>query len=201
MKYTFFDSLGRQLGSVESDSMETVEANTPANATRVEGLFDKDDYLLNGVVLSQPVKPGKSHRWNQAAKQWEDPRTPADIKASQWLKIKAMRDARKSGGFKVGAKWFHSDEPSRSQYAILLITALEKLLLDSYVFNAAWKDMSGKKEPLTVGMLRQIRDAGLALEATLFAVAEAHRASMESAPNPESYDFTTGWPAIYGETP
>ena len=127
--------------------------------------------------------------------------TPAEIKPIQWQKIKAMRDARKSGGFKVGLKWFHSDEPSRAQYGILLTTALEKLLLDGYVLNAAWKDMGGLKEPLTVGILRQIRDAGLTLEATLFAVAEAHRASMEAAPNPETYDFTTGWPATYQGTP
>ena len=118
-------------------------------------------------------------------------------KLHQWAAIKALRDAKKSGGFKFGLRWFHSDEPSRAQYGILLTTALEKSLPTVYVLNATWKDMSGTKAPLTVADLRGIRDAGLLLEAQLFAVAEAHRAAMEASATPSDYDFSTGWPATF----
>ena len=57
--------------------------------------------------------------------------------------------------------------------------------------------MAGNFAPMTVAMLRQIRDAGLALEQQLFTTAETHRAAMEASADPASYDFSTGWPAAY----
>ena len=195
---------------------EILQHGATANKSDLDGIngviigngSPRTHYVLGGVITQYTIAQANTkairppaHIWSNITMSWVDQRTLADIKTIQWQKIKAMRDARKSGGFKVGVKWFHSDEPSRAQYGILLTTALEKLLLDGYVLNAAWKDMGGLKEPLTVGTLRQIRDAGLTLEATLFAVAEAHRASMEAAPNPETYDFSTGWPATFGGTP
>ena len=197
--YFIYNNLGKILRTGSAPE-EYVAIQAKENEFVLEGVADDTSQYINGsVIIDMPPKLTKHHVFDFVTKAWQDPRTPADIKTSQWQKIKVLRDARKSGGFKVGVKWFHSDEPSRAQYSILLTTVLEKSLPVSYVLNAAWKDMSGAKEPLTVATLRQIRDAGLLLEATLFAVAENHRASMEAAPNPETYDFTTGWPAIYGE--
>ena len=42
--------------------------------------------------------------------------TANEIKASKWEAIKAERDHRKAGGFKVGTLWFHSDADSRIQH-------------------------------------------------------------------------------------
>jgi hypothetical protein len=118
----------------------------------------------------------------------------------KWMQIKARRDAGKSGGFKLGERWFHSDEPSRAQYGVLLTTAVEKSLPTTWVLDPEWKDMRGIKAPMTVADLRGIRDVGLMVEATLFYNAERHRAAMEASDDPATYDFTTGWPPIYGAT-
>lgn len=213
MNFSVFDVATGELvrtGTSPEDQFSVQAA--PGQAVVASNFERTKHYWRDGAVAAytaeqaatKAVRPAYAVRWSNFPPCWVflSPEVMLEMaKWSQWLKIKTMRDARKSGGFKVGLKWFHSDEPSRAQYGILLTTALEKLLLDSYVLNAAWKDMSGVKEPLTVGILRQIRDAGLTLEATLFAVAEAHRASMEAALNPETYDFSTGWPATFGGTP
>ena len=39
-------------------------------------------------------------------------------KSLAWARIKAERDRRKAGGFKVGSLWYHSDEASRGQNSI-----------------------------------------------------------------------------------
>lgn len=121
----------------------------------------------------------------------------AKVKTAQWEKIKAMRDSRKSGGFKVGSNWYHSDAESRGQYGILLSTAIEKAMPIGTVLSPAWKDMAGNFAPMTVTLLRQIRDAGLVLEQQLFTVAETHKATMMGSTNPAGYDYTTGWPAVF----
>lgn len=118
-------------------------------------------------------------------------------KSLTWIRIKAERDRRKAGGFKVGTLWYHSDEASRGQYSILLSMAVEKSIPVGTALSPAWKDMAGNFAPMTVALLRQIRDAGLALEQQLFTIAETHRMAMEASADPASYDFSTGWPAAY----
>lgn len=118
-------------------------------------------------------------------------------KAQAWTRIKTERDRRKTGGFKVGSLWYHSDEASRGQYSILLSMAVEKSIPVGTALSPAWKDMAGNFAPMTVALLRQIRDAGLVLEQQLFTTAETHRAAMEASADPASYDFSTGWPAAF----
>lgn len=129
---------------------------------------------------------------------------PAPTADQMWDKIKTERDLRKSGGFKVVVAgvdtWFHSDEPSRSQYGVLLTTAIEKALPVDFVFDPAWKCMDGTKLPMTVALVRQIRDAGLVVEAQNFNNAELHRAAMEASADPSAYDFSAGWHQIYAES-
>ena len=195
-----YDDLGllRSTLSVTDD-----EAAAQKNCTELEPPPSTDTTVsrFNGVAWEQkpkpPASPSAYHTWDVGAWSWVDFRDLATTKADQWAAIKALRDAKKSGGFKFGLRWFHSDEPSRAQYGILLTTALEKSLPTVYVLNATWKDMSGTKAPLTVADLRGVRDAGLLLEAQLFAVAEAHRAAMEASATPSDYDFSTGWPATF----
>lgn len=113
--------------------------------------------------------------------------------------IKAERDRRKAGGFYTGSQWFHSDEASRGQYGILLSLAVEKQLPSGYVLNAAWMDMDKVYTPMTVAKLRLIRDVGLVLEAALFDAAKAHIEALQASDDPAAYDFSSGWPAAYGD--
>lgn len=123
------------------------------------------------------------------------------LKKKMWAKIKAERERRKfTGGFKVGALWFNSDADSRSQYLTFLNEAVEKSLALSYEFRPAWKTMSGETVPMTVDLVRQIRDAAFISEAAIFDNAEAHRTAMEASADPLSYDFSTGWWMTYEES-
>lgn len=60
------------------------------------------------------------------------PFTPPPVDLSvvrniKWDAIKAERDRRKAGGFKVGALWFHSDADSRIQHLGLKDNARDQL--------------------------------------------------------------------------
>lgn len=124
----------------------------------------------------------------------------AERQNNQWLRIKAERDRRRSGGVKVAVDevdyWFWTDEVSRGQYSILDSFANRHSLPDSYLINS-WKTMSGEFVDLTVTLLRKVIDTGIQIEGVVFSNAEAHRKAMLKADDPDTYDFSTGWPEIY----
>lgn len=113
-------------------------------------------------------------------------------KAAKWEAIKAERDRRKAGGVKVGEHWFHSDDPSRIQQ-------LGLVMFGTAVPPVPWKTMSGAFVPMTQELANQIFQAVAAADQAAFAVAEQHRAAMLVSADPAAYDFSAGWPAIYGE--
>ncbi len=116
--------------------------------------------------------------------------TAADI----WEKIKAERDRRtEQGGYKVGTKWFHSDQKSRSQQLGLV------LLGASIPANLQWKTMDGSFVTMTQQLAGQVLAAAAASDQAIFAAAEAHRQAMEASADPAAYDFSTGWPKVFGE--
>ena len=115
-----------------------------------------------------------------------------------WAQIKALRDQRSdSGGFPVviggTTKWFHSDAKSRTQQlGLVMMGATMPTGID-------WKTMDGSFVPMTPAVAAAIFQAGAAQDAAAFAVAEAHRTAMQASADPGAYDFTTGWPPIFGE--
>ena len=115
--------------------------------------------------------------------------TAADI----WEKIKAERDRRKAGGVKVGAKWFHSDDGSRIQQMGLAMMGA------SLPAGLQWNTMDGSFITMTQTLASQVVQAVAASDHAVFAAAEAHRVAMEASADPASYDYSGGWPKIYGE--
>jgi len=107
-------------------------------------------------------------------------------KDTMWEKIKAERDLRKNGGFKVGGKWYHSDQDSRIQQLGLLIAGAAIPLIP-------WKTMDGTFETLTPALVNQIFQAGFALDTALFAQAEQHRTLMMNSSDPLNYNYKVGW--------
>lgn len=119
--------------------------------------------------------------------------TLAEVKAAKWEAIKAERDRRSdTGGYQVGAKWFHSDQKSRSQQLGLV------LLGNNIPPGTLWKAMDGSFVAMTATLAQQILGAAAQTDMAIFAAAEAHRAAMEASANPADYDFSSGWPAGYG---
>jgi len=115
-------------------------------------------------------------------------------KAQMWQKIKTERDFRTDqGGYQVNGKWFHSDQKSRSQQLGLVLMGAKIPL------NLQWKTMDGSFVTMTATLAQQIFAAAAAIDQAAFANAEAHKIAMEASKNPLQYDYSSGWPAIYGK--
>jgi hypothetical protein len=117
--------------------------------------------------------------------------TLAQVQSAQWVKIKAERDRRQSSGYLVAAKWYHSDDGSRIQQLGLLMMGA------SIPANLQWKTMDGTFVTMTQALASQVFSAAAASDQVIFAKAEAHKAAMIAAPDPSTYDFSTGWPAVF----
>ena len=119
--------------------------------------------------------------------------TLAARREAAWERIKAERDRRKYLGVKVGAHWFHSDDPSRIQQIALAMMG------NAIPAGLMWKTLTLTPPPvfveMTPALAQGIFQATAASDAAIFAAAEAHRVAMEASATPESYDCTGGWPA------
>lgn len=111
-----------------------------------------------------------------------------------WSLIKAERDRRiRTGGLKVGEVWFHSDPKSRSQQQALF------LLGSNLPDGLQWKTMDGSFVAMTTQLAQMLLAAAMASDIAIFEAAEAHRSAMEASGDPSAYDFSTGWPFMFGE--
>lgn len=128
-----------------------------------------------------------------------DDGTPIIVNSSRptanqvWIGIKAERDRRKAGGVKVGDKWFHSDDASRIQQMALVMMGA------NIPANLQWKTMDGTFVAMNQTVANNVFAAAAASDQAIFAVAEGHRVAMEASADPDAYDYSTGWPAVFGE--
>jgi hypothetical protein len=163
------------------------------------------------VVLNSPQPPANAHQqvyragavkdtagnWVQAWKVADF--KPEDIKTNQaaskitrWKDIQAERDRRiLSSGYKVGEKWFHSDQLSRTQQLGLAMMGT-KIPAD-----LQWKTMDGSFILMTPALAADIFAAAAARDIAIFTAAEKHKAAMEASEFPQNYDFSAGWPVPY----
>lgn len=110
-----------------------------------------------------------------------------------WNRIKTERDRRiQQGGYKVGAKWYHSDTFSRTQQMGLV------MLGANIPANTPWKTMDGSFVIMTQTLAGQIFGTAAASDIAIFSAAETHRVAMEASTDPAAYNFSGGWPTIYG---
>ena len=116
-----------------------------------------------------------------------------EAKSLKWAAIEGERDRRKVGGVKVGAKWFHSDDASRIQQMGLVMMGA------GIPANLQWKTMDGSFIAMTQAVAQSVFAAAAASDQAIFAVAEGHRVAMEASADPASYDYSAGWPAVFGE--
>lgn len=120
--------------------------------------------------------------------------TLAEIKAAKWGAIKAERERRTlSGGYQAGGKWFHSDLISRGQQLGL------NVLNGSVPPGIMWKTMDGSFIEMTWALAQQILMAASQSDWAIHQAAEAHKVAMEASADPANYDFSGGWPLMYGE--
>jgi len=163
-------------------------ANIPADALEITDA--KYAALLEGQAAGKVITANA-----EGFPELTDP--PKATAAQGWEAIKAMRDQRKAGGVKVkvGAanKWFHSDDASRIQQMGLVMMGA------SIPADLQWKTMDGSFIAMTQTVAGAVFAAAAASDQAVFAVAEGHKAAMEASADPSMYDFSTGWPKMYGE--
>lgn len=138
------------------------------------------------------------------------PRPVEQTTGPVWDAIKAKRDQVKTGGVKVGTKWYHTDAESRIQHLGLLRladatvaaggtdTTTLKNPADGKVIK--WKTMSGDLVSVTCKMANDLFAADAILDFSAHAAAETHKAAMEASTNPFEYDFSANWPQVYTDT-
>lgn len=124
---------------------------------------------------------------------------PAKATAEEmWTAIKAERDRRQlDGGVQVDGHWFLSTERATGEYNSL-INASQGMASDTFL-RAGWRTMDGAQVDMTPALASQILMAGIAQRCAIDDAALAHKAAMEASPDPSAYDFSTGWPVIFGE--
>ena len=71
MRRCFFDSSnGRFLSFVDSQNQEVLDINTPEGSVFVDGNYDINYYLDQGVVVKQPDQPSALHTFDFQTKTW-----------------------------------------------------------------------------------------------------------------------------------
>ena len=112
-----------------------------------------------------------------------------------WLLIQDERTRRQAGGVYISSvnNWFHSDQTSRIQQLGLVMMGA------NMPPNINWKTMDGSFVIMTPSLALSIFSAAATLDMIAFSVAEQHRSNIMSSVTPETYDYTSLWPAIYGE--
>lgn len=131
---------------------------------------------------------------------------PEIVKANQWTAIKFMREQIKAGGVLATGKWFHSDADSRIQHLGLKDSARDVLAAGGAMADRLkiagqdipWKTMDGSFVLMTAQIAFDIVAAVALLDAMAHIKAEQHKGAMEASADPASYDYSTGWPAVFG---
>ncbi len=62
-----------------------------------------------------------------------------------------------------------------------------------------WKTLDNGIVAMTPTLAGQIFAAAAASDLAIYTAALVHKAAMEASEDPAAYDFSAGWPAIYGD--
>lgn len=129
-----------------------------------------------------------------------------------WDQVKAYRDQRKFSGIYVSGKWFHNDADSRTQWLGLKDKARDALnnggttsttlTINHPQYGAvpiSWTTMDGTGIVVTVQLAFDVVDKTGDLDGLLYGIGQYHKGQLYASSTPETYNYKTLWPAIYGE--
>lgn len=182
--------------SGKQDLLEVGEGGGYGDLSAVVWDEGNDGLMPDGITVGGMVRSGSSLVFSQDRMDQHTGVVLAGGRAQAWERIKAHRERLSDqGGYKVVVngvdKWFHSDAKSKTQQLGLVIAG-------AAVPAIQWKTMDGTFITMSQAWAVAIFNAAATRDATIFAVAEAHRVAMMAAADPLAYDFTGGWPAVYG---
>jgi hypothetical protein len=162
--------------------------------------------LTNPAVIEQPynyrfdngqwiddIQPSPYHTLDAQGNWYLNNEYLQNAKDMMWQQIKAHRDLRQLSGFKLGDNWFHSDDSSRIKYLGLMMMGA------NIPQNLMWKTMQNTFVPMTQTLAAQIFGTIASFDSNTFIKAEQHKAAMQQSIDPLNYDYSSGWPLIFGE--
>lgn len=170
----------------------------PTNAasdgvTIVEGSVFGQGYFREGAHHPLPPRPSEHHEFNYATKQWEDPRTLADLKAAKNDAINRARAAANSSFFMFQGKRIAADALSRSDIdaahgAILMLQTLPP------GWPGGWKSMENEIVPIPdVATWAQFYGTMVATGTANFNHAQALKTQLAAAQTPEAVADVPNW--------
>lgn len=178
LKYTSIDETSIQVTTEDS----SYTAPWPCHTWHAQSIQEAID---SGIII-QPFKTVEE--------------ILSEAKEKVWSAIKVKREDRTlNGGVKVTVdgvdKWFYTDLKSTTQYNTIINAASQEPLFS--IPN--WKTMDGSFVTMNLELVNKIQLAGIVLNAQTYAVAEQHKAIMLTLADPLTYDYSKGWPLIFGE--
>ena len=176
--------------------------NDPANSDYQQYLRWRDGYTETPIIGYQEITDADGNVTLEPIYGPEivhPPHTPepADVPSLEsrqdaaWLAIQSKRAVVKSSGVLVAGKWFHSDADSRIQQIGLV-------MMGAALPAVQWKTMNGTFITMTPTLAGGIFQAVAGLDMQAFAAAETHKAAMMLSTTPDNYDFSQGWPEVFG---
>lgn len=201
MIFTIFDKYSEYSRILQCDEV-VLSVNLQSGEKYIVGEY-QDHYLVNNQPMPRPPRPSEYHNWDVEAKAWV-----ADLesaKSAMWDKIQIERTRRNEGGYPCifGGKtyWFHSDAMSLLQQSNLFSAAQLTLMQgkDMAEVMVQWKTRSGEFVGMSGNLALAIGAAGMKQQKAIFTAAEMHQAKMRACAEPWNYDYSAGWPKIYGE--
>lgn len=195
MKATIFDVNTGQILRVVSAPVGMASAQTSgASEDWIEGDYPDDKFYIEGMApIAIPAQPSPHHVFNYTTKQWEDPRTLADLKAAKNAAINQARAKANSGFFLFQSKRIAADPLSRSDIdaahgSILMLQALPP------GWPGGWKSMDNEIVPIPdVATWAQFYGSMVATGTANFNHSQALKAQLAAASTPAEVEAVPEW--------
>lgn len=160
----------------------------------IEGQYADDKfYVENFAAVAMPPRPSANHQFNYTTKQWEDPRTLADLKAAKNAAINDARLRANQSHFTFMGEKIAVDALSRSDIdaahgAWLLVGGPPP------GWPGGWKAISNTIIPIPdMATWGQFYGAMVAQGTANFAHAQALKAQLAAATTPEEVEAVPVW--------
>lgn len=145
-------------------------------------------YVIGTTYTPLPPQPSSIHQFNWVTKQWEDPRTLADLKAEKWASVKAQRDAQEFGAFTWSGHTFDGDEAAQRRINLAVMGAQAALLAGDAGWSVAWTLADNTSVNLSAADMMGVANALGANIAQAHAAARAKRQQIQQAATKEELD-------------
>jgi len=174
---------------------------------RLSIIYSKADKTILAAGLGETpediggtlLEPGQFDLWDENTGAWVFNQELADSdllrrKQSVISNLINYRSTILDGGAKIivsGAdKWMQTDAHSRTQWLALYVAP-------SIGPGIVWRTMDGSYVTVTREVVDNVYAKTTLLDMLAFGNAETHRAGIMGSTDPESYDFSTGWPEVF----